>query len=94
MSGVYDERDRHDMWSRPADWGDDAGPFTIANASVITATDKAILVRTGGPFDDDDMWVPRSVIDDDSDVYDNTPDASGPGDLIVAGWWAEKRGLE
>jgi hypothetical protein len=40
------------------------------------------------------MWIPKSVIDDDSDVYDNTSGADGPGDLIVAGWWAEKQGLE
>lgn len=35
-----------------------------------------------------EIWVPHSVILDDSEVYEE----GGRGKLIVAYWWAEKRG--
>lgn len=38
-----------------------------------------------------DTWVPKSVIHDDSEVYDG---GDGEGDLVVETWWAEKEGWE
>lgn len=49
-------------------------------------TDKAILVEIEG----EDFWVPKSQIDDDSEVFSQK---SGTGTLIVSVWWAEKQGL-
>ena len=60
---------------------------TIRGAECIAETDKAIKVRAGDL--DEDIWVPKSVIDDDSEVYKADTD----GDLIVAEWWARKEGL-
>jgi hypothetical protein len=57
------------------------------DAEVVAETDKAILVRSNDL--DKDTWVPKSVIDDDSEVYERDTD----GTLIVKGWWARKEGL-
>jgi len=60
---------------------------TIVNAEAIAETDKAVLVEA--PELDEAIWVPKSVIDDDSEVYERGTE----GDLIVAEWWATKQGL-
>jgi hypothetical protein len=56
-------------------------------ATLIAESSKAIRVRldTGR-----EVWVPKSVIDDDSEVYDSDHDE---GKLVVQEWWAEKEGL-
>lgn len=63
--------------------------FTIDGATVVRETDKAILVDA--PDLGDETWVPKSVVDDDSEIWDA---ASGrrPGQLVVKRWWAEKQG--
>jgi hypothetical protein len=49
-------------------------------------TEKAIFVEIEGH---NDLWVPKSVVDDDSEVY-----AKGhQGTLVVKRWWAAKQGL-
>jgi len=48
-------------------------------------TDKAILVSDGTI----ELWVPKSVVHDDSEVYA----ADTEGDLVLAEWWAEQNGL-
>jgi hypothetical protein len=53
-------------------------------------TDSAILCD----FDSDDVfsapiWVPKSIVHDDSEVYKKDTD----GTLIIARWWADKEGL-
>lgn len=56
-------------------------------AEVRAETDKAILCV----FDDgEEHWIPKSVIDDDSEVFDAN---HGDGTLIVSSWFAEKEGL-
>lgn len=54
--------------------------------AVEAETDKAILVEIEG----EKVWVPKSQIDDDSEVYSKE---SGGGTLIVTEWWAKKNGL-
>lgn len=53
---------------------------------VVAETDKAIRVHLE---DGDEVWVPRSVMDD--------PDRLSKGDtdvtLTVKAWWAEKEGM-
>jgi hypothetical protein len=63
---------------------DDTASFDVA--TVEAESDKAILVEIEG----EKVWVPKSVIDDDSEVYSKK---SGGGALIVTRWWAEKAGL-
>lgn len=62
---------------------------SLGNVLVTGGTKGALKVQM------DDLstrWIPRSVVDEDSDV---TPDAQSgeDGDLCVAQWWAEKEGL-
>ena len=64
------------------------GPFPIADARCTAETDKAILVESEN-VPDGKMWVPKSCIHDDSEVYEQ----DGTGTLVVKEWWAEKNGL-
>lgn len=66
--------------------------------TLLAWREKAIKVeRANG----ETVWIPRSVVDDDSEVYapDIGPDtieepfiSDEPGTLVVALWWAEKQG--
>ena len=56
------------------------------NVSVVTETDKALLVRFK---DSTEKWIPKSVIHVDSDVFE----ADSEGTLIVKRWFAEREGL-
>lgn len=55
---------------------------------VKAESDKAILVEIEG----EQVWVPKSQIHDDSEVYSKAS-GEGGGDLVVSTWWAEQRGL-
>lgn len=59
---------------------------SLGEHAVIKATDAALLVQDE---EGEEMWVPKSVIHDDSEVFK----ADQQGDLIVKVWWAEKEGL-
>jgi len=63
----------------------------LGRVEVIRESDKAILVGHGEHLDDP-VWIPKSVIHDDSEVWDGSTDGCGPGDLIVETWFAEKEG--
>jgi hypothetical protein len=63
----------------------DVASFTGCYCENETA--KALLVRIDGRS----VWVPKSQIHDDSEVYD--ADNNRSGKLIVSQWWAEKEGL-
>lgn len=63
-----------------------ANTFTIHDAECLRATDKAILVEA--PDLDEDVWIPKSQIDDNSEVYDS----GHTGVLIVNRWFAQQRG--
>jgi hypothetical protein len=62
---------------------------SLGTARAIRDTGKALLC------DCEDLgrelWVPHSLIHDDSEVFD--ADENAEGDLVVAAWWAEKEGL-
>lgn len=58
---------------------------TLYKCKAIHETDRALLVDISG----EEKWVPKSVIDDDSEVYED----GHVGRLVVAGWWAEKEGF-
>lgn len=63
-------------------------PLSLGDAKVKRATDKALLcdLESG-----EEQWVPKSVIHDDSEVFDDEDNSSG--ELIVKAWWAEANGL-
>lgn len=61
---------------------------SLGQGRCLRATDKAIFVS----FENEDgagMWIPQSVVHDDSEVYE----VGQEGDVIVKRWWAEERGL-
>ena len=60
--------------------------FTISNAEATGETDKSIWVSA--PDFDEDVNIPKSQIDNDSEVFEK----GHTGDLIVSEWFAEKRG--
>jgi hypothetical protein len=61
------------------------GKFEIEGAICVGATAKAIRVR----IDERELWVPQSVVDDDSEVWKD----GDTGMLIVKEWFAIKEGL-
>ena len=65
---------------------DDA--FTLGKARVVRDTDKALLVYVEGMKKE--IWIPKSVVHDDSEVY-NTTDSS-EGEFFVKTWFAKNEG--
>ena len=53
--------------------------------SVLQETEKAIKCEIEG----EEFWIPKSVIHEDSEVYEEGTE----GSLIIKRWWAEKNGL-
>jgi hypothetical protein len=60
----------------------------IGTAKVLRVTDKALLVRLED-HGDKEVWVPKSQIHEDSEVYD----ADHEGVLVVSEWFAKKAEL-
>lgn len=65
--------------------GDDA--VSLGGAVVLRSTDKALFCEVHDLGES--IWIPRSVIHDDSEVYDDDHD----GELVVKSWWAHERGF-
>jgi len=61
---------------------------TISNVYVKHATEKALLCLIRG----EEVWVPRSQIDESSEVQDDLN--ASEGDLVVTQWIAEQKGWE
>ena len=61
-------------------------PTRIEDCEAKVETDSALLVDIDG----DEVWVPKSVIHDDSEVYEKGHE----GTLVVESWWARKKGYE
>ena len=59
---------------------------TIEGVTATYETPKALRVRLSGGAE---IWAPKSVIHDDSEVYKMGTD----GTLVVQRWFAEKEGL-
>jgi hypothetical protein len=59
--------------------------------TVLAETPKAILVRLveGEPRE---VWIPKSQIDDDSEVYSQRSGEFG-GKLLISDWLAREKGL-
>jgi hypothetical protein len=57
-----------------------------ATCSKMTSQAVFVVMEDGS-----ERWVPKSVIHDDSEVYDDSDNSRGK--LVLKGWWAEKQGL-
>lgn len=60
----------------------------LGAGEVVQETDKALLIRLESG---DEKWIPKSVIHDDSEVYDVGENSSG--EVVVQQWLAKKEGL-
>ena len=58
--------------------------YEMGHAECIRETDKALLVNS----EYGELWIPKSQIHDDSEVYEDGDD----GELVVNLWFAEKEG--
>jgi hypothetical protein len=67
--------------------GEGVYPRSLGTCKPLRETDKALLVMRD---DLTELWVPKSVIHDDSEVYSVR---SGAGELFVEEWFAAKEGL-
>ena len=57
----------------------------IQNVTVAHETDNALLVIIDG----EKLWIPKSHIDDDSEVYKKDTE----GTLVISEWIAKEKGL-
>lgn len=64
--------------------------FELDDCEVIEETERRILVDC--PDFDEPLWVPKSAILDDSEVWELSLDGSGPGTLVVSYDWADEQG--
>ena len=55
------------------------------DVECVKETEKAILVDIEG----DEYWIPKSQVDDDSEVYEEDTE----GTLVISEWFANKEGL-
>ena len=69
------------------DEGEGNAPCKLGDATCLAETEKAIKVKLEDA--DEEFWVPKSVVHDDSEVYSMK---NGSGSLVVKQWWAEKNG--
>jgi hypothetical protein len=58
---------------------------TFNDVEVVQETEAALLCRIDGR----DVWIPKSQIDDDSEVYEKGTE----GELVVSQWIAEQKKL-
>jgi hypothetical protein len=59
---------------------------TIQGAIAVHETADALKVEIDG----EEHWIPKSQIDDDSEVFEKGHE----GKLVVTDWFAEKEGLD
>lgn len=70
----------------------DAEPVQVGEAeSYVTAHTELALLVVIDDGDNTQQWVPRSVIHDDSEVFDDRDNTRGK--LVVKRWWAARNGL-
>lgn len=58
---------------------------SFSDTRALRATDQALLCLIEG----EELWIPLSLIDEDSEVSD----VGDEGELVVSSWWARQQGL-
>lgn len=64
-------------------WGAGEQPYSLGCGVVVSETERAVEVQIDGCVE----WVPKSVIHDDSEVWEVGQEE---GEIVVQKWWAEK----
>lgn len=67
--------------------GDKTSGCSVGDGECTRETDRAILVFLADIGEE--YWVPKSVVDDDSEVWERGQE----GEVVVQEWWARDRGL-
>lgn len=67
----------------------EATPESLGHGKVVKSSDKALQIELTDIGET--RWIPRSMIHDDSEVYDDG--ANKEGDVVVNQWWAVQEGL-
>jgi len=62
---------------------------SLGTGRALRETDKALLVEL--ELHECTIWIPKSQIHDDSEVFD--ADDNAEGNVVVERWFAEKEGL-
>jgi len=62
----------------------------LGNGKVIATSDGAVLIDLTELGQE--VWIPRSIITDDSEIEDDA-EKGVEGEVAVKTWWAEKEGL-
>jgi hypothetical protein len=68
---------------------EDESGVKVEGVICIKETEKAILVE-GHSLPDGEMWIPKSVVHHDSEVFK----LGEEGALVVFEWFAKKEGLD
>lgn len=79
-------RDKYSIYD--LEEGEMGDGFNIGKATSLRETDKAVLVLADDLAQEGEIWIPKSQIHDDSEVFK----ADQIGYLIVSSWYAEKKG--
>lgn len=67
----------------------EASPESLGHGKVVKASDQALQIELTDIGET--RWIPKSVLHDDSEVYDD--DENKEGEVVVNQWWANKEGL-
>ena len=67
-------------------WSDEW--YVIENVEIVQKTRDAILIEGPDLEEDEDYWVPLSLLEEDSIMG-----LGEEGDVVVQRWWAKKKGL-
>jgi hypothetical protein len=63
----------------------------VGDGKVIRESDSGLALLVDLEDQGDRVWIPKSVIHDDSEVFD--ADENARGKVVVMQWWAEANGL-
>lgn len=73
----------------PINMARDSSSESLGHGKVVRASEKALQIEL---FDlGETKWIPRSVIHDDSEVYDDGKNKEG--EVVVNQWWATQENL-
>lgn len=63
--------------------------FELEDTLVVRESDSGKAILVDSPILDDRVWVPKSAVTDDSEVWKERQDR---GTLVVEDWFADKQG--
>lgn len=83
-------RRRKDTVAMRDEYVHDEPLVSVAGVVAVRGADHALLVQIPGIERTREIWIPRSVIAEDSEVVE----VCDEGELVVGRWWAERELLE